>query len=120
MTKRLQLPKPSDIDVTQHFFDSFDRTELEVSARYIVRYMQKVEAESGAIWPSFTYKQIDEFYTKHGAGDGFTFNGLVRTRGYGDSTVFKSTPNITVDEHGEMTVTLEFVSRCFASSPKNN
>lgn len=106
----ITLPMPSDIDASRHMFDSFGQSESEVSAGYIVRYMQERE-EAGEIWPSFTYEQIDDFYTRKGAGNGFTFNRLL---GYQRTT----TDYLIVNPDGSFLVTLTFIANCFRSSPR--
>ena len=102
-------PKPSEIYSKKHFWNAFDQSETEVSARWIVRYMQDVEERTGKCWPSFTYEQINGYYT---LSDGFTFNRLLGYRN-------KSTQYIEVDNDGNMTVTANFIGRCHRSGASN-
>ena len=64
--------QPENIDASKHFFDAFDNAETEVSAGWIIRYLQ--EREEG--WAPFTYEEIDAFYARK-YQHGFRFNRLV-------------------------------------------
>lgn len=93
-------PQPSDINAKDHFWNAFDHTETEVSARWIVRFCQ----ERGRGWARFTREEIEAFYARW-VQDGFTFNRLL-AQGF-------------VDENppGEYMVTDNFVRRCYRASP---
>jgi hypothetical protein len=70
--------QPNDFSTTGHYWDTFDHQETEISARWIVRFLQ--ERNKG--WDDFTVGEIRTFYkTKRESGgkpdDGFTFNYLV-------------------------------------------
>lgn len=114
------LPRPSDIDASKHMYSSFGQSESEVSAGYIVRFMQERQKQGRKDWESFTYADIDDFYTRKGAGNGYTFNRLIghgnchASEGYNQT---HSSNFLAIDEQGNMKVTLEFISRCFKSSP---
>jgi len=86
---------PQDIDTSQHFFDCFDNLEREVSARYIVQMCQQ-----HGNWEPFTLEDINTFYTEHGPGDGFWFNGLVSAK-YGIRK-----------ESGRYVIEQAFIKRC--------
>jgi len=64
--------KPSDIDSTKHFFDTFGHNETEVSARLIVKFLQ----ERGDTWESFTQKELDTRFEED-----FWFNKLTNPKG---------------------------------------
>jgi len=68
--------KPSDIDVSNHFWDAFDHMETEISARWIVRFLQ----DRDDTWGPFTREELEAYYTAPGrrpAGERFNFNRLV-------------------------------------------
>lgn len=67
---KVQLPSPQEIDMKKHFFDCFGSYEKEISARWIVRLMQKK-----GCWCEFTSEEINKFYEEKGFKD-FWFNGL--------------------------------------------
>lgn len=104
--------KPKDIDTTKHFFEAFGKREREVSARYIVQFCQA--RDEG--WADFTDKDIDDYYSEHGAGDGFWMNGL------GMYGIVSDNPGLTLNnrplENPTYQILPEFVSRCYKSSPK--
>jgi hypothetical protein len=142
--------QPKDIHIGRgfrHFFDSFDNTETENSAYYIVRLCQKLGG-----WIPFTQKQIEEVYREAGHRDGFTFNRLVEPQSvlarpaeefgrmtehaslsrnmnpvmaslsyavsYGKAeTVDKGGGWIVMGTDDKYHVTDDFVTRCFKSSP---
>lgn len=90
---------PDDIDSTQHFWNAFDHSETEVSARWIVRYCQK----RGSGWEPIPLSDLEAFYAEHHL-DGFTFNKLT-SRGW-----------VWVND-GLVILSDEFVARCYVSSP---
>jgi len=65
---------PDDIDTSPglHYWDTFDSSEREVSARWIVRFCQ----QRGKGWAPFTQGDIEKFYNEGGYKH-FLFNGLV-------------------------------------------
>lgn len=117
------LVQPNHIDARRHLFEAFDHTETEISAGWIIRFMQ----ERGRSWAPFTYDEINTFYSRH-HGDGFTFNRLVEPAmippslvrafaGYHDSTIPAGGGWIIKDSENKYHVTDDFVNRCFKSSP---
>ena len=107
---------PDKIDASKHLYDAFGNRETEISAGYIVRMLQ----EKGS-WDPFTNEEIEEFYTKSGHTDGFTFNALIeplterlfdgRTHTVGGGWIIQR-------PDGKFEVTEEFVRKAFESSPK--
>lgn len=67
---KVQLPSPQQIDMKKHFSDCFGNYEKEVSARWIVKLMQRK-----GCWCGFTSEEINKFYEEKGFKD-FWFNGL--------------------------------------------
>ena len=121
----------------EHFFDAFNNTETELSARWLVRFAQ--QRDSG--WEPFTLDEIETFYNE-GGYKGFAFNRLVNAaqvfanaaEAFGamaDSpnsmaAVLTAANQPTVNVGGGWIVagddekyyfTHEFVSRCFQASP---
>jgi hypothetical protein len=71
--KLTDVIKPTDIDTSPglHWFDTFDKQEREISARWIARFCQ----ERGT-WDPFTQEEIEAFY-RAGGYKSFWWNGLV-------------------------------------------
>lgn len=103
--------RPNDIDTSRHFWECFNKSETEVSARYIAQFMQERQDKGYVDWAPFTYADINDFYSRKGAGDGFTFNGLLRTS-HSNLDVNSSTKYIIVDSEGNMRVTGQFIYAC--------
>lgn len=115
--------RPEHIDASQHLFGSFDHTETEVSAGWIVRFMQA----RGKGWMPFTFDEINKFYsTKY--KEGFTFNRLVEHEmippslvrafaGYRDPLIPAGGGWIILGNDKKYYVTDDFVTRCFKSRP---
>ena len=115
--------QPEDIDASCHFFGAFDHTETEISAMWIIRFMQK----RGAGWVPFTKEEIQAFYAeKH--PDNFSFNRLIEPEhvsqnlakafaGEIQSRIPKGGGWIVVGDDGKYRVTDNFVMRCYSSSP---
>lgn len=103
MRKTHRYPiRPKMIDATRHFYDAFGNTETEVSAGWIVRFCQRVNS-----WEPFKLSALEAFYARKWK-DGFTFNRL--TGGYDDY--------VTVDRENDLvTLSHEFVVKCYQSSP---
>ncbi len=91
---------PDQINTDRHFFEAFDDYEMEVSARWIVRFCQ----QRGQGWQPFTAADINDFYRAEGQHGEFGFNGLDLER-------------FIVLKGGRYYFTDEFVSRCFRASP---
>lgn len=65
---------PKDIQTKTHWYETFQRSEREVSARLLVKYCQHLNPDS---WPaSISKKALDKW-----ADEDFWFNGL-DTEGY--------------------------------------
>lgn len=114
---------PEDIDASKHLFEAFDHMETEISAGWIVRFMQA--RETG--WMPFTMEEIEAFYAKK-FNHGFRFNRLVEPQMIPPSLVraFEGHINTLVPIGGgwiilgddkKYYVTDDFVTRCFKSCP---
>lgn len=71
---------PGHFKTDDHYWNAFDHHETEVSARWVVRFLQ----ERGQGWADFTIAEIREFYARKrkasgGHDDGFTFNLLTES-----------------------------------------
>jgi hypothetical protein len=88
--------RPSDIDVTRHFWNAFDHCETEISARLICKFMQ----EHGDEWRPFTLAELSERFKER-----FCLNRLDRR-------------DILLKDGDVFQVTPKFVGRCYAASPK--
>lgn len=115
---------PDDIDASKHFFGAFDHTETEVSAGYIVRFLQKRNLG----WEPFTREEIEAFYAES-QKDGFTFNRLIEPEmilpnlarafaGHHDPRIPAGGGWIIMDTYDRYYVTDDFVKRCYKSSPR--
>jgi hypothetical protein len=110
--------QPKDIKTTLglHFFDAFDNSETEVSAKWLVRLAQ----EKGG-WFPFTREEIEAFYNK-GGHKGFWFNRLVeaeRTRRNPWSEAYYDGGGWIIKEDDFYFFTDDFIKRCHKSSPVN-
>lgn len=114
--------QPEDIDAENHFFDAFDNYETEISASWIVRFLQ----QRGAGWVSFTYDEINTFYSQN-FKHGFRFNRLVDPEmispslarefaGHVDPKIPKGGGWIVLFD-GSYYITSDFIKRCHKSSP---
>lgn len=67
--------QPDGIDTSRHFWDAFDHSETEISARWLVRFAQA----HGRGWEPFTAEQIEQFYQEESGGKlrNFSFNRLI-------------------------------------------
>jgi hypothetical protein len=115
--------KPEHIDASKHLFESFNQLETEISAGWIVCFMQ----QRGTGWAPFTYEEINEFYSKKHS-NGFTFNRLVEPQmvppslvrafaGHHDPLVPVGGGWIILGDDKKYYVTDDFVTRCFKSCP---
>ncbi len=97
LTGKYQLHpiQPEMIRVDEHFWNTFDNTEAEITAYWLVRFAQSVKC-----WSSFNQERIDKFY-KHS----FQFNGLIG-RGY------------IIEKEDGYRFTHEFICQCFLNNPK--
>ncbi len=121
-----QFPiSPEDIDVSNHFFDSFEHMETEVSAWWLVRFAQ----HRGQGWTPFTDTEINMFYRDQGTSKqrNFRFNRLVRPEmvspnlarafaGFVDTKVPKGGGWIIQSDDGLYHFTPDVIIRCFRSS----
>jgi hypothetical protein len=114
--------QPKDIDTSRHFFDEFGHNETEVSANWVIRFLQ----ERGRSWEPFTYEDINSFYSRK-FSDGFSFNRLVEPEmvppslarafaGYRDSLVPEGGGWIVLADTHQYFVTDEFINRCHKAS----
>ena len=55
--KFLKIPEPKDINVSRDFIGTFETSESETSANFIVRYCQSV-----GNWSPFSYKDLNNYY----------------------------------------------------------
>jgi len=117
--------QPSDINAQEHFFDAFGNSETEISAGWIVQFLQ----ERGQGWKPFTYEDINSFYARK-YSNGFHFNRLVEAEmvppslarafaGHHDPLVPVGGGWIVLDNEGKYYVTDEFITRCHKSRPAN-
>lgn len=114
--------RPEDINASRHFFGAFDQAETEISAGWIVRFIQV----RGTGWEPFTYEDINAFYAKK-YSNGFRFNRLVEPEmvppslarafaGYHDERIPVGGGWIILKD-GRYYVTDDFILRCYKSSP---
>lgn len=125
--------QPNDFITTGHYWDTFDHSETEISALWIVRFLQS--RNQG--WADFTVGEIRAFYKKgrESGGhhdDGFTFNHLVEgTHQHITARTFpmsETRPNDAVlrlrgrleDSDTVCTITDEFVRRLVAGNNGGN
>ena len=111
--------KAEDIDVKQHFFNAFDNTVTEISAKWIVKLYQKLNRD---LTESFTQKEIDDFYHKTWPRDNFTFNRLIKPEKIfeNEAAAFRQVGGgfIIECDDGSYELTDDFVLRCYNASPK--
>ncbi len=116
------LPTPADINANDHLWNSFDHSETEISAGWLVRFAQA----RGRGWEPFTPEEIEAYYSRK-FKDGFRFNRLVDPEyiplslalaiaSYPDELVPAGGGWIVLDG-GKYYFTEEFVRRCHTSSP---
>jgi hypothetical protein len=111
--KILSAISPKDINAKSHFWEAFGNDETEVSANWIVRYMQ----EKGK-WVPFTEEEIRDFQNKTCKVDyqrEFYFNNLLEHES--DGRTIKNGKWIKQNENGKLEITADFVYRCYNSSP---
>jgi hypothetical protein len=120
--------QPGDIDASG-LFEAFDHRKTEVSAGWIIRFLQAV----GRGWQPFTFEEINAFYRQRHPCHEFTFNRLVEPEmlrpemappslvracaGNHDSLVPAGGGWIVLGEDGQYGVTEDFIRRCHGSSP---
>lgn len=107
---------PIQIDASKHLFSAFSNMETEISAGYIIRMFQ----EKGN-WQPFTQEEIEEFYSRSGHTDGFTFNALIddkRERLFDGKTHTIQGGWIVRRKDGQYEVTEKFIEKAFESSPR--
>jgi hypothetical protein len=114
--------QPDHIDASGHLYDSFGHMETEISAGWIIRFLQ----ERGQSWAPFTFEEIDAFYSRKLKG-GFRFNRLINPEmippnlarafaGHNDPLIPAGGWIVKGDDE-KYYVTDEFVTFCFKSSP---
>ncbi|TSC82786.1 MAG: hypothetical protein G01um101420_144 [Parcubacteria group bacterium Gr01-1014_20] len=121
--------QPEDIDASSHLWDAFENMETEVSAGWVIKFLQ----ERGKGWAEFSAEEIEAFYArKH--KDGFRFNRLVKPQAvpkslaqyfaeglhYQGGFIPKGGGWIVLAPSGKYQVTSDFIERCHRSSPKPN
>lgn len=117
--------QPEDIDGSRHFFGAFGNRETEISAGWIIRFLQ----ERNQSWKPFKYEDINTFYSKQYT-DGFWFNRLVEAEmippnlarafeGYRDTPIPAGGGWVIMDTTGQYYLTDDFITRCYKSSPLN-
>ena len=107
--------EPKHINTAERFWDCFGNTETEASAHWIVRLFQ----ERGD-WGPFTHEEIQQFYKNHVRNEQFCFNWLMgpyMVYGILEGNVAMPAKNWIVESDGQLFVTLDFVYRCYKSSP---
>lgn len=116
--------QPQHIDASKHFASAFDHMETEISAGWIVRLLQ----DRGQGWAPFTFEEINAFYSRW-QKDGFIFNRLVDPQMVPERLALAFTEGILAlripvgggwivpGEDKKYYITVEFVTRCFKSSP---
>lgn len=125
VTKPEEFPiQPDQIDASQHLFNAFDHRETEVSAGWIILFLQ----QRGQSWKPFAYEELNAFYRQTHHEHDFTFNRLIHAEmvppslarafaGHHDTPVPKGGGWIVKDTEGNLCVTDDFINRCFESSP---
>lgn len=100
-----QLIKPENIKIDDHFWNTFDHSETEVSARWIVMFLRSRHAVEDKGWEAFPLKDLTSFYQclRNQPREWFNFNRL------NSMYVF---PN----EDGMVEVTDKFVSSIASNS----
>ncbi len=107
---------PSMIGVDRHLFDAFDHHETEVSALWLVQFMQAKRE-----WTPFSQKEINDFYNEQRGtkGEMFGFNRLLDPvtvrRAHGN--VQEGGGWVVRGDGGLYHITGGFVLRCFNSNP---
>jgi hypothetical protein len=91
--------RPEHINIDEHFFDAFNNTETEVSARWIVMMCQRSNC-----WSPFSDEDIETFYRQNSRFRNFYFNRL-HDQGY------------IIKKDGLNYITHEFICKCFCSAP---
>jgi len=115
--------QPHHINAAAPFVGAFDNVETEISAGWIIRFLQ--ERRQG--WAPFTYDEINAFYARKWE-DGFRFNRLVEAEmvppslarafaGHHDQRIPVGGGWIVRGADGKYSITVDFVTRCFGSSP---
>ena len=117
---------PEHINTDEHFFNAFDHTETEISARWIVRFIQN--RREG--WRPFTKAELQAFYAKNYSHN-FCFIRLINPQmvppslarafaGHWDPPVPRGGGWIIEGGDGKLYLTADFITNCFKSSPAKN
>lgn len=93
--------EPEDIDTSKHMYGAFDRSENEVSARWIVRLCQIKNR-----WDKFKQSDIEELYSSSSNYSGYSFNTLVKD-------------GFIQENQGVYSITVGFILRCAWSAYKS-
>ena len=96
-----------------HFWNAFDNTETEISARYVVRLCQR---KGG--WYPFSYDEIEALYNEAGYRN-FAFNRLIEPgmAFYIQKGRVPEGGGWIIEQEGQYFVTDDFILRCYKSSP---
>ena len=98
----LEIPKPSDIDTSRPFMNTFGRYETEATANALVRFAQHREREFCEIWPSFTEENLQAYRENR--------QWIPAIRPLVERGVITET-------HGRYAFTLLFIAICYQKSP---
>ena len=110
--------RPQDINTRQQFFGAFDDVGTELSANWIVSFLQ----ERGTGWEPFTYEEVDAYYKRSYDYD-FRFNRLVEPEMVAPSRTHALAGLIPVGggwlilKDEKYYVTADFIVRCYKVSP---
>ncbi len=113
----IQRLTPDDFRTDGHYWDAFGNSETEVSARWVIRFLQ----DRGKGWISFTFDEINAYYlgkmVNQCCTQDFTFNALIEgTHNHMTAQTFpigEQRPNqhSIAMEDDTFTVTDEFLSK---------
>ena len=117
----LEKLKPTDFQTSEHYWDTFGHAETEISARWIIKFLQHRMSQGEVAqngWAPFTYRELNDFYNSGRESSGkqrgyFWFNRLIGS--------FSTAPVIikgqAIHPDAEVAVTDYFVS-ALASKPQ--
>jgi hypothetical protein len=110
--------QPAAIDTRHHFYDAFGHDMSEVSARWIVLFMQ----EKGS-WQPFSQDEIDAYYHRRHRSESFKFNRLVEPQlvDVYHGSIGEKAPEgggfVVLGKDGLYRVTEWFVKNCYHAAP---
>jgi len=105
-----QLIKPSNIKIDDHFRNTFDHSETEVSARWIIMFLRARNAVEDKGWELFPEHHLVAFYQllRKQPQETFNFNRLLRSPSMGTHYLIR--------ENGIVEATDQFISRIASNS----